>query len=73
MVFPQAGHAEYEGQMRVAALPDPTDADELVARTAEAIALLARLLGGRTLGLFTSLRRMRAVAERLEMTLEGVL
>ncbi|MDG2051720.1 MAG: ATP-dependent DNA helicase [Myxococcota bacterium] len=62
---------DYEGQMRVAALPDPTDADELVARTAEAIALLARLLGGRTLGLFTSLRRMRAVAERLEMTLEG--
>lgn len=62
---------DYEGQMRVAALPDPTDAEELVTRTAETIALLARLLGGRTLGLFTSLRRMRAVAERLEMALDG--
>ena len=62
---------DYEGQMRVAALPDPADAEELVVRTAEIIALLARLLGGRTLGLFTSLRRMRAVAERLEIALDG--
>jgi ATP-dependent DNA helicase DinG len=35
------------------------------------LADLARLLGGRTLGLFTSLRRMREVAELLGETLRG--
>ena len=62
---------DYEGQMRVAALPDPSDAEDLVSKTAETLAVLAKLLGGRTLGLFTSLRRMREVAERLQWALEG--
>jgi Rad3-related DNA helicase len=55
----------YGDHMRVAVLPDPRDTDELVAHTAEVLALLARQLGGRTLGLFTSLRRMNEVADRL--------
>jgi ATP-dependent DNA helicase DinG len=36
-----------------------------VLETARVLAMLARLLGGRTLGLFTSLRRMNEVAELL--------
>lgn len=44
------------------------DAD-LVEQTAQALAVLARALGGRTLGLFTSLARMREVAQRLEVLL----
>ncbi len=60
--FPYAEH------MRVVAL-DP--AGELVEETAETLAELARLLGGRTLGLFTSLRRMRDVAELLGEKLRG--
>jgi ATP-dependent DNA helicase DinG len=58
----------YERNMRVVALkpvPDPT------AETAEVIELLARELGGRTLGLFTSLKRMNEVAEQLDARLEG--
>jgi ATP-dependent DNA helicase DinG len=54
--FPYAEH------MRVVALPDPAD---LVAETAAVLAELARRLGGRTLGLFTSLRRMHDVAALL--------
>lgn len=54
--FPYAEH------MRVVALPDPGD---LVAETAAVLADLARRLGGRTLGLFTSLRRMQDVAAEL--------
>ncbi len=54
--FPYAEH------MRVVALPDPGD---LVAETAAVLAELARRLGGRTLGLFTSLRRMQDVAAEL--------
>jgi Rad3-related DNA helicase len=42
-----------------------------VADTVEALATLARLLGGRTLGLFTSLRRMRDAAELLSERLRG--
>jgi ATP-dependent DNA helicase DinG len=49
----------YEKHMRVAALAGGAD---LVRETADVIALLARRLGGRTLGLFTSLRRMNDVA-----------
>src|SRR5262249_20266184 len=41
------------------------------AATVETLATLARLLGGRTLGLFTSLRRMRDAAERLTAELRG--
>ena len=37
-----------------------------VPETAAVLALLARRLGGRTLGLFTSLRRMNQVAELLD-------
>ena len=58
----------YREQMRVVALEPGGD---LVEETAETLAELARLLGGRTLGLFTSLRRMREVAELLGEKLRG--
>jgi ATP-dependent DNA helicase DinG len=54
--------------MRVVALDAPGD---LVEETAGVIEDLARLLGGRTLALFTSLRRMRDVRERLSDRLRG--
>ena len=54
--FPYAEH------MRVVALEGGED---LVEDTTEVLAELARRLGGRTLGLFTSLRRMNDVAARL--------
>jgi Rad3-related DNA helicase len=54
--FPYASH------MRVLALEGPVD---LVTETAAVLEALARRLGGRTLGLFTSLRRMLEVAEEL--------
>jgi len=38
---------------------------------AQAIASIARLLGGRTLALFTSRNRLQDVAERLELLLDG--
>ena len=62
--FPYADH------MRVVAL---TEEGDLVQDTARVIADLARMLGGRTLGLFTSLRRMNHVAELLseELSPEG--
>jgi Rad3-related DNA helicase/DNA polymerase III epsilon subunit-like protein len=60
--FPYAEH------MRVLGLEPKGD---LVEETAETLAVLARLLGGRTLGLFTSLRRMRDVAELLGERLRG--
>ncbi len=59
--FPYAQH------MRVAAMNEP---GELVEQTADVIAALAHRLGGRTLGLFTSLRRMNQVAELLARRLE---
>ncbi len=58
--FPYAEH------MRVLAL---RGGDDLVRETAEVLAELARRLEGRTLGLFTSLRRMREVAARLARAL----
>ncbi len=61
---------DYASHMRVLAPPDPSGPDQLVESTAEVIASLARLLGGRTLGLFTSLRRMEEVAGRLRVSLE---
>jgi len=61
--FPYAEH------MRVAALK--TDGDDVVPETAAVLADLARALGGRTLGLFTSLRRMNQVAELLDQQLRG--
>jgi Rad3-related DNA helicase len=60
--FPYAEH------MRVVALEPGAD---LVGDTVETLATLAQLLGGRTLGLFTSLRRMRDAAERLSERLRG--
>ncbi len=58
----------YRENMRVVALkPGP----ELVNETAAVLGLIARELGGRTLGLFTSLRRMNEVAEILDQALEG--
>jgi ATP-dependent DNA helicase DinG len=58
----------YAENMRVIALPGETDPVEA---TAAVIADLARRLGGRTLGLFTSLRRLRDVDERLSQELRG--
>jgi ATP-dependent DNA helicase DinG len=57
--------------MRVVALQSRGD---LVSETAAVLDLLARRLGGRTLGLFTSLRRLDQVAEELAPRLraEGV-
>jgi Rad3-related DNA helicase/DNA polymerase III epsilon subunit-like protein len=60
--FPYAEH------MRVVAF-EPEG--ELVEEMAEVLADLVRLLGGRTLGLFTSLRRMRDVGELLSEKLRG--
>jgi ATP-dependent DNA helicase DinG len=61
--FPYAEH------MRVLALDEaPRDPVEA---TATVLADLARELGGRTLGLFTSLRRMNQVAELLSERLRG--
>jgi ATP-dependent DNA helicase DinG len=53
----------YQDHMRVVALRG--GGDELVRQTSAVLALLARELGGRTLGLFTSLRRMNDVADEL--------
>jgi len=58
--FPYAEH------MRVVALEPVAD---LVSETEAVLADLTRLLGGRTLGLFTSLRRMRDVRDRLSENL----
>ncbi len=59
---------DYASHLRVAAL---AGSGELEWDTARVIETLARRLGGRTLGLFTSLRRMHAVADRLAMALAG--
>jgi ATP-dependent DNA helicase DinG len=58
----------YAEHMRVVALEPGGD---LVEETVATLADLARLLGGRTLGLFTSLRRMRDTAELLGEKLRG--
>jgi ATP-dependent DNA helicase DinG len=58
----------YSENMRVLALEGGGD---LVAEMAEVLAEVARQLGGRTLGLFTSLRRMRQVADLLAQKLRG--
>ncbi len=58
----------YAENMRVVALSGESD---LVEATAAVIADLTRRLGGRTLGLFTSLRRLRDVSERLSDELRG--
>jgi ATP-dependent DNA helicase DinG len=64
--FPYASH------MRVVALRG--EGQDLVAATAAVTLELARRLGGRTLGLFTSLRRLDQVAEELAPKLreEGI-
>jgi Rad3-related DNA helicase len=58
----------YDEHMRVLALEGGGD---LVEDTAAVLAEVARRLGGRTLGLFTSLRRMRQVADLLAQELRG--
>ena len=58
----------YEQAMRVVAIESDS---ELVEETAQTLAILARTLGGRTLGLFTSLARMRETADRLTTLLAG--
>ncbi len=57
----------YHDNMRAVALARVRDP---VADTARALELLARELGGRTLGLFTSLKRMREVAALLSTALD---
>jgi len=59
---------DYASHMRVVAFPG---GGELVDETTDTLVELARLLGGHTLGLFTSLRRMRDVDERLAERLRG--
>ncbi|MDJ0785563.1 MAG: helicase C-terminal domain-containing protein [Myxococcota bacterium] len=61
----------YREHMRVVGL---RGSDDPVRQTADVLELLARTLGGRTLGLFTSLRRMNAVADELALRLrdEGI-
>ena len=58
----------YDRAMRVVAIDGAAD---LVEETAQTLAILARTLGGRTLGLFTSLARMRETADRLSTLLAG--
>jgi ATP-dependent DNA helicase DinG len=58
----------YDRAMRVVAIKGDA---ELVEETAQTLAILARTLGGRTLGLFTSLARMRETADRLSTLLAG--
>ncbi len=58
----------YRDHMRVVALRGGAD---LVRETADVLEALARRLGGRTLGLFTSLRRMDDVANELSHRLRG--
>jgi ATP-dependent DNA helicase DinG len=58
----------YDRAMRVVAVEGGGD---LVEETAQTLAILARTLGGRTLGLFTSLARMRETADRLTELLAG--
>jgi len=58
----------YDRAMRVVAIDGDS---ELVEETAQTLATVARTLGGRTLGLFTSLARMRETADRLNALLSG--
>lgn len=58
----------YDRAMRVVALETH---DDLVEETAQTLATVARRLRGRTLGLFTSLARMRETADRLSQLLAG--
>jgi Rad3-related DNA helicase len=59
---------DYRSHMRVVAMRGGAD---LVRETADVLEELARRLGGRTLGLFTSLRRMDQVADELAHRLRG--
>jgi Rad3-related DNA helicase len=62
----------YTEHMRVVALDaDREPGFDLVEQTAQVLADVARCLRGRTLGLFTSLRRMNQVAQRLSQLLRG--
>ncbi|MBJ18917.1 MAG: hypothetical protein GY910_26715 [bacterium] len=58
----------YASSMRVVAIEHGSD---LVEETAQTLAILAQRLRGRTLGLFTSLARMRDTADRLSQLLGG--
>ena len=62
---------DYPNHMRVIAMRGGQD---LVAETALVLDRIARALGGRTLGLFTSLRRMNDVADQIDGPLreEGI-
>ncbi|MEE8312629.1 MAG: helicase C-terminal domain-containing protein [Candidatus Binatia bacterium] len=65
---------DYKNNLRVLFIDEPTDNARLVGRTVEVLDLVARKLGGRTLGLFTSRERLATVAEALDARLvpEGI-
>jgi ATP-dependent DNA helicase DinG len=64
---------DYERNLRVLFVDERFARDELVRRTTDVITTVARKLGGRTLGLFTSRDRMGTVADGLfrNMASEG--
>ena len=60
---------DYERNLRVIFVDERFSREDLVRRTTEVVATIARKLGGRTLGLFTSRDRMATVADALFRTL----
>ena len=65
---------DYEKNLEVVFISDPTDNAQLVRRTAEAIRTTALKLGGRTMALFTSRDRLGQVLDVLDQPLssEGI-
>ena len=65
---------DYEHNLRVVFVNDATDPSRLVDRTVSALATVARQLGGRTMGLFTSRDRLAQAADKLDEVLapEGI-
>ncbi len=61
----------YAENLHLFFVSDPMNADRLIDRTTKAIAATARVLEGKTLGLFTARTRMDAVAEQLEPALSA--
>ena len=66
MDAPVASPFDYEKNLRVLFVDEPTDGQKLVSRTVEVLETVARRLDGRTLGLFTSRDRLGSVADLLD-------
>jgi ATP-dependent DNA helicase DinG len=64
----------YERNLRIVFIDEPTDPARLVGKTVTAVATVARHLGGRTMGLFTSRDRLATVTDALDAELgpEGI-